>query len=52
VQEVRDASMKAYQGARAKDQDKMIETADALSTSCSGCHRKFRDRKTPANRCT
>jgi hypothetical protein len=51
VQEVRDASMKAYQGARAKDQDKMIETADALSTSCSGCHRKFRDRKTPENRC-
>src|SRR5215510_9920339 len=42
VQEVRDASMKAYQSARAKDQDKMIETADALSTSCSGCHRKFR----------
>jgi hypothetical protein len=51
VQEVRDASMKAYQGAKAKDQDKMIETADALSTSCSGCHRKFRDRKTPENRC-
>ena len=51
VQEVRDASMKAYAGAKAKDQDKMIETADALSTSCSGCHRKFRDRKAPENRC-
>ncbi len=51
VQEVRDASMKAYQGARAKNQDTMIETSEALSTSCSGCHRKFRDRKTPENRC-
>lgn len=51
VQEVRDASMKAYARAKAKDQDKMIETADALSTSCSGCHRKFRDRKAPENRC-
>ena len=51
VQEVRDASMKAYAAAKAKDQDKMIETADALSTSCSGCHRKFRDRKAPENRC-
>jgi len=51
VQEVRDASMKAYKGAQAKDQDKMIETAEALNTSCSGCHRRFRDRKAPENRC-
>jgi hypothetical protein len=51
VQDVRDASMKAYAAARAKDQDKIIETSETLSTSCSGCHRKFRDRKTPENRC-
>jgi hypothetical protein len=51
VQEVRDASMKAYAAAKAKDQDKIIETSETLSTSCSGCHRKFRDRKTPENRC-
>jgi hypothetical protein len=51
VQEVRDASMKAYKAAQAKDQNKMIETADALSTSCSGCHRKWRDRRAPENRC-
>src|SRR5690349_10343001 len=42
VQEVRDASMKAYAAAKAKDQDKIIETSETLSTSCSGCHRKFR----------
>ena len=51
VQQVRDASMKAYEAARAKDQDKMIENADTLSASCAGCHRKWRDRKTPDNHC-
>jgi len=51
VQEVRDASMKAYKAAQAKDQDKMIELSETLSTACAGCHRKWRDRRTPANRC-
>ena len=51
VQEVRDASMKSYRAAQAKDQDKMIETAETLSAACAGCHRKFRDRKAPENRC-
>ena len=51
VQEVRDASMKSYRAAQARDQDKMIDTADTLSTACAGCHRKFRDRKTADNRC-
>jgi cytochrome c556 len=51
VQEVRDASMNAYKAAQAKDQDKIIDLSEKLSTSCAGCHRKFRDRKTPENRC-
>jgi hypothetical protein len=51
VQEVRDASMKAYKAAQAKDQDKMIELSETLSTACAGCHRKWRDRRTPDNRC-
>ena len=51
VQEVRDASMKAYTAAQSKDQDTMIATAEPLSASCAGCHRKFRDRKTPDSRC-
>ena len=51
VQEVRDASMKAYKAAQAKDQDKMIELSETLSTACAGCHRKWRDRRTPGNRC-
>ena len=51
VQEVRDASMKAYKAAQAKDQDKMIDNSVSLSAACAGCHRKWRDRRTPANRC-
>jgi len=51
VQEVRDVSMKAYKAAQAKDQDKIIELSETLSTACAGCHRKWRDRRTPDNRC-
>ena len=51
VQQVRDAGMQAYKAAQAKDQDKMIAVSEPLSNSCAGCHRKWRDRRTPANRC-
>ena len=51
VQEVRDVSMKSYKAAQAKDQEKMIDLSEALSRSCAGCHRKWRDRRTPDNRC-
>jgi hypothetical protein len=51
VQDLRDASVKAYRAAQAKDQDKMIENSEVLSAACAGCHRQWRDRKTPDNRC-
>jgi cytochrome c556 len=51
VRELRDAGMSAYKAAPARDQDKMIATAETLSAACSCCHRKWRDRRTPANRC-
>jgi hypothetical protein len=51
VQDLRDASMKAYKAAQAKDQDKMIDVSETLNAACAGCHRKWRDRRTPANRC-
>ena len=51
VQQVRDVSMEAYKAAQAKDQDKIIELSGRLSASCAGCHRKWRDRKAPENRC-
>lgn len=51
VQEVRDAGMKAYAAAQAKDQDKLVELSETVSNACAHCHRKWRDRRTPANRC-
>lgn len=50
VQELRDASMTAYKAAQAKDQDKMIEVADTMTTACANCHRKWRERRL-ADRC-
>jgi hypothetical protein len=51
VQKVRDAGMQAYKAAQAKDRDKMIDLSETVSASCAGCHRRWRDRRTPANRC-
>ena len=51
VQEVREASMQSYKAAQAKDQQKIIEISETLSASCAHCHRKWRDRRTPENRC-
>ena len=52
VREMRAAAMKAHAAATAKDQAQMTEVADALSATCTGCHRRFRDRRTPGGRCT
>ena len=51
VQQVRDAGMKAYAAAQAKDLDKAIAVSEPLNASCAGCHRRFRDRRSPDNRC-
>ncbi len=51
VQQLRDAGVMAYKAAQVKDQDKMIAISEPLSAACAGCHRKWRDRRTPANRC-
>jgi cytochrome c556 len=54
VQEVRDASMKAYPAAKSSstaESSSADGASDGLGAACSGCHRKFRDRKTPENRC-
>ena len=47
VQDLRDQSMKAYAAAQAKSQDKILEVSETLSANCSGCHRRWRDRRTP-----
>jgi hypothetical protein len=51
VQQVRDVGMTAYKAAQAKDQQKLTEISETLSAACAGCHRKWRDRRTSANRC-
>jgi len=51
VQQLRDAGMTAYTAAQSKNQDKMVDAADTLSTACAGCHRKWRDKPRPADRC-
>jgi hypothetical protein len=48
VQGVRDAGMKAYKAAQAKDQDKILDAADAMTTACANCHDKYRE---VADRC-
>jgi cytochrome c553 len=43
VQGLRDAGMKAYQAAKSKNQDSMLDVADAVATACANCHDKYRD---------
>jgi hypothetical protein len=51
VQQLRDGSMKAYQAAKTRDQDKMIDASNAVNASSEGCNRRWRNPRTPANRC-
>jgi hypothetical protein len=50
VQELRDAGIKAYKAAQSKNQDNMVDAADAVTTSCSHCHNKWREKRA-ADRC-
>lgn len=43
IQGVRDAAMVAYNAAKAKDQDKILDAADAITTACANCHDKYRE---------
>jgi hypothetical protein len=52
VRDMRAASMKAHAAAKAKDQEQMIAVSNELSATCTGCHRRFRDRRPPGGRCT
>jgi hypothetical protein len=44
VDQVREAGRVAYQAARSKDTDKMIEASEVLNTACANCHGKYRGR--------
>jgi len=46
LSELRAAGQAGYAAAKAKDMDKVLDAADKITTACSTCHDKFRE-KTP-----
>jgi cytochrome c553 len=51
VQGLRDAGMISYKAAQAKDQDKILDAADKITTACANCHDKYREKENLADRC-
>lgn len=51
VQGLRDAGMVAYKAAQLKNQDKILDATDTLTTACSNCHDKYREKPNLADRC-
>jgi hypothetical protein len=51
VQGLRDAGMAVYKAAQSKNQDKIIDAADVMTTACSNCHDKYREKPNVADRC-
>ena len=49
---LRTAGMTAYKAARAKNQDQVLEAADAVATACANCHDVYREKPNPSQRCT
>jgi hypothetical protein len=44
VQGLREAGMTAYAAAQTKNQDKMTDAADVMTTACKNCHDKYREK--------
>ena len=44
VQGLRDAGMTAYKAAQSKNQDKIVDAAGDVTTACSNCHDKYREK--------
>jgi hypothetical protein len=42
VEDLRTAGVVAYQAAQSKSNDKMLDAADQVSTSCLNCHDRYR----------
>jgi len=51
VQGLRDAGTAAYAAAQSKNQDKIVDVADVMTTACANCHDKYREKPTLADRC-
>jgi hypothetical protein len=44
VRGLREAGMTAYKAAQSKNQDKMLDAADAVVTACQNCHERYREK--------
>jgi hypothetical protein len=51
VQGVQDAAMKSYKAAQSKNQDNILDAADAITTACANCHDKYREKPKLEDRC-
>jgi hypothetical protein len=52
VQALRESGITAYKAAQTKDQDKMLDAADAVTTACTNCHNRYREKPNGvADRC-
>jgi hypothetical protein len=51
VQGLREAGMKSYVAAQSKNQEKLTDATDVLTTACSNCHVKYRDKDKLEDRC-
>jgi cytochrome c556 len=51
VAELREAGTTAYAAAQAKNQDKITDAADVMTTACKNCHDRYRDKAKLADRC-
>jgi len=52
VKGLRDAGMTAYKAAQSKNPDNILMAADAMTTACSNCHDKYREKPNEADRCS
>jgi len=44
VQGLRTAGMTAYKAAQSKNQDSMLDAADAVTEACTACHNRYREK--------
>ena len=51
VQGLREASLATYKAAQTKNMDNIVNAAGDLSTACSNCHDKWREKPDLADRC-
>jgi hypothetical protein len=52
AQELADAGQAAYEAAKTKNQDKIVEVSETVSKACASCHEPYRDFDNPKDRCT